>query len=277
MNNEHSFSEKLLRFLNGKGFYIALVFCLAALGGSGWYLWQEFHTARNLAAQVSQVERVTVDSADSSVDTEPEPEPQERPSPAVQETAAPLLLDEEDEEPADEPDSEPEEADSDAETEVLAPVEDAVQPAADENDEDAVSAAAWVWPLEGQVVSAFSADNLSYNAALKDWRTHDGVDLSAELGAPVAAAHAGTVISVRDDVLLGKTVTMDLGDGLTACYGNLNENVSVTSGDTLAAGDPIGTVGETAAGEHNDLPWLHFGLEQDGEAVDPLAYLSPTP
>lgn len=272
MNNEHSFSEKLLRFLNGKGFYIALVFCLAALGGSGWYLWQEFHTARDLASQVSQVESVTVDTADTSVDPEPEPEPRELPSP-VQETAAPLLLDEEDEEPVDE--AEPEETNSNTETEVLAPVEDAKESTA--NDDDAVASAAWVWPLEGQVVSAFSADNLSYNAALKDWRTHDGVDLSAELGAPVAAAHAGTVISVRDDVLLGKTVTMDLGDGLTACYGNLNEEVSVTSGDTLAAGDPIGTVGKTAAGEHNDIPWLHFGLQQDGEAVDPLAYLSPTP
>jgi predicted negative regulator of RcsB-dependent stress response len=49
----HSFSESILRFLNGKGFYIALVFCLAALGGSGWYLWQEFHTAQQLASQVS--------------------------------------------------------------------------------------------------------------------------------------------------------------------------------------------------------------------------------
>jgi murein DD-endopeptidase MepM/ murein hydrolase activator NlpD len=274
--NEHSFSEKLLRFLNGKGFYIALVLCLAALGGSGWFLWQEFHTARDLAAQVNQVQSVTVDSADTSVDPEPEPEPQELPSPApVQETAAPLLLPEEEEE-AEEPEEDEDEADGEVltepeETDVLSPVEEL--PA----DDEAVASAAWVWPLEGQVVSAFSADSLSYNAALKDWRTHDGVDLSAQLGDPVAAAHAGTVIAVRDDVLLGKTVTMDLGDGLTACYGNLNEEVSVESGETLSAGDPIGTVGETAAGEHNDQPWLHFSLEQDGTAVDPLAYLSPTP
>lgn len=264
MNNEHSFSEKLLRFLNGKGFYIALVVCLAALGGSGWYLWQEFHTARSLASQVSQVESVTVDSADTSA--QPESEPEAPPSPAAWETAAPLPL------PGEEETEDAEEAAAEQEeTEAVAPVEE--EPA----DEEAVTSAAWVWPLEGQVVSAFSSDSLSYNAALKDWRTHDGVDLSAQLGERVAAAHAGTVIAIRDDVLLGKTVTMDLGDGLTACYGNLDEEVSVTSGDTLAAGDPIGTVGETAAGEHNDQPWLHFSLEQDGEAVDPLSYLSPTP
>ena len=267
---DQPFSEKLLRFLNGKGFYIALVFCLAALGGSGWYLWQEYQTARELASQVSQVESVTVDSADTSVEPEEETAPPEEESPSpVQETAAPALLSEEEDE-ASEPASVAEPVEEDAPAEEESSQED-------NEAADAVDAAVWVWPLEGQVVSAFSADNLSYNAALKDWRTHSGVDLSAQLGDPVAAAHAGTVIAVRDDVLLGKTVTMDLGDGLTASYSNLNQDVSVSSGDTLSAGDPIGTVGETAAGEHNDTPWLHFSLEQDGQAVDPLSYLSPTP
>jgi murein DD-endopeptidase MepM/ murein hydrolase activator NlpD len=266
---DQPFSEKLLRFLNGKGFYIALVFCLAALGGSGWYLWQEYQTARELASQVSQVESVTVDSADTSAEPKAEPAPPEVESPSpAQEAAAPALLPEEEDEEESEPASATETVEEEAPAESEVPQEE---------DNDAVDAAAWVWPLEGQVVSAFSADNLSYNAALKDWRTHSGVDLSAQLGDPVAAAHAGTVIAVRDDVLLGKTVTMDLGDGLTASYSNLNQDVSVSSGDTLSAGDPIGTVGETAAGEHNDTPWLHFSLEQDGQAVDPLSYLSPTP
>lgn len=272
MNNEHSFSEKLLRFLNGKGFYIALALCLAALGGSGWYLWQEFHTARNLASQVSQVESVTVDSADTSAEPVEEPtEPPIQEAPPVRETAAPAPIPaEQEDEKASAAEPEPVKQESAAQEEVPSPDEP-------ESDEEAVASAAWVWPLEGQVVSAFSADSLSYNTALQDWRTHNGVDLSAQLGDPVAAAHAGTVISVRDDVLLGKTVTMDLGDGLTASYSNLDKEVSVSSGDSLSAGDPIGTVGETAAGEHNDTPWLHFSLEQDGQAVDPLSYLSPTP
>lgn len=123
------------------------------------------------------------------------------------------------------------------------------------------------------MVAAFSSDTLTYNEALGDWRTHSGVDLSAELGQEVVAACGGTVISVQDDVLLGRTVTVDCGDGLTTLYGNLAEDVAVTAGDTVSAGDVIGTVGETASGEYNETAWLHFAVEQDGEAVDPMAYL----
>ena len=268
--NDRSFSEKLLRFLNGKGFYIALVLCLAAVGGSGWYLWQEYRTAKTLAAQVSQVQPVTVDPAD----TEPEPAPSPAEASPEQTSEAPAAAPVPVEAPEEAPEEEAEEEPETPVRETAAPLSSSEEEA---DEEAAVESAAWVWPLEGQVVSAFSAESLSYNAALKDWRTHDGVDLSAELDQPVAAAHAGTVISIRDDVLLGKTVTMDLGDGLTASYSNLSDELLVSSGDELAAGDLIGTVGDTAAGEHNDTPWLHFCVEQDGQAVDPLSYLSPTP
>lgn len=276
----HSLTEALVRFLNGKGFYIALVFSLAALMGSGWYLWQEYHTARQLAAQVSQVEAVTVDPGELEDEDEPEGDRSEAAA------AAPVTLPERtedaaEEEPEDEPEEPAEETEAAAaQAEVQEPTKTATEKATDAQEAEqpeAVETAAWVWPLEGQVVSAFSADSLNYNAALKDWRTHDGIDLSAKLGEPVVAAHGGTVTAVRDDVLLGKTVTMQLENGLSATYGNLNEEVSVAAGDVLATGDPVGTVGETAAGEHNDRPWLHFALTKDGEAVDPLAYLSPEP
>ena len=58
-------------------------------------------------------------------------------------------------------------------------------------------------PLEGEVVSAFSVDQLVYNAALADWRTHDGMDIAAEEGTDVLAACAGTVVHVSEDVLMG--------------------------------------------------------------------------
>ena len=63
-------------------------------------------------------------------------------------------------------------------------------------------------PLEGEVVSAFSVDQLVYNAALADWRTHDGMDIAAEEGTDVLAACAGTVVHVSEDVLMGTTVVV---------------------------------------------------------------------
>ena len=37
----------------------------------------------------------------------------------------------------------------------------------------------------------------------------------------MAAAMDGTVISVKDDVMLGKTVTIQTAEGLNTVYGNL--------------------------------------------------------
>lgn len=262
---KHSFTQKLTNFLNGRGFYIALALCLAAIGVSCWYLWQGATLASEMAEEASAVETVTL-------------EPEE-----AEETAAEADTSTD---PADTEDSTEEDAPSDApaasETEDTESVETAAEAATVTEEaaetlepvtETAAEVTEWVWPLEGAVVAAFSSDTLTYNEALGDWRTHSGVDLSAELGQEVVAACGGTVISVQDDVLLGRTVTVDCGDGLTTLYGNLAEDVAVTAGDTVSAGDVIGTVGETASGEYNETAWLHFAVEQDGEAVDPMAYL----
>lgn len=37
---KQSFTQKLTNFLNGRGFYIALALCIAAIGVSCWYLWR---------------------------------------------------------------------------------------------------------------------------------------------------------------------------------------------------------------------------------------------
>lgn len=56
-------------------------------------------------------------------------------------------------------------------------------------------------------------------------------------------------------------------------YGNLAKRVPVKAGDTVTAGQTIGNVGKTAAGETHDQPWLHLAVEQEGKAVDPMTYL----
>ena len=45
-----------------------------------------------------------------------------------------------------------------------------------------------VSPLQGEVVTAFSMDQLIYSETMDDWRTHDGMDISAEAGTAVLAA-----------------------------------------------------------------------------------------
>ena len=129
-------------------------------------------------------------------------------------------------------------------------------------------------PLEGEVVTAFSMEELVYNATLGDWRTHDGVDIAAEAGTSVLAASSGTVISVEEDPLMGTTVVIEHDGGYQTTYSNLQAEPSVAEGDTVSAGQIIGAVGDTAAAEAAQGPHLHFSVTCDGEPVDPQSFLN---
>lgn len=128
-------------------------------------------------------------------------------------------------------------------------------------------------PLEGKTIASFSAEILSYNEALDDWRTHNGVDIAAEEGTPVCAAADGTVVSVAEDPLMGVTVVLEHSNGFTSTYACLGQEVYVSAGDSILAGQNIGAVGTTAAGESAE-PHLHFSVSKDGELVDPAEYLN---
>ena len=130
-----------------------------------------------------------------------------------------------------------------------------------------------VKPLIGETVAAFAMDELQYSETMGDWRTHDGVDLAAELGTQVCAASAGTVLDVRDDDLMGTTVIISHDDGCDTVYANLQATPTVETGDYVTAGQVIGSVGRTALSEAAEPPHLHFGVLKDGEFINPSEYL----
>lgn len=112
----------------------------------------------------------------------------------------------------------------------------------------------------------------AYDATMGDWRTHDGLDIAAELGTPVAACAKGTVTDVSTDDMMGVTVTVDHGKGMESVYSNLAESVNVQPGTEVEAGTVIGTVGTTAVSESADASHLHFSMREYGVAIDPLNY-----
>ena len=130
-----------------------------------------------------------------------------------------------------------------------------------------------VSPLAGATVSAFSADMPVYNETTRDWRTHEGVDISAPAGTAVVAAAAGTVQSVAVDDRLGTTVVIAHRDGYVTTYAGLQEEVSVAEGDSVSAGAQVGTVGNTTLTESALGAHLHFGVTKDDVPVDPAEYL----
>ena len=130
-----------------------------------------------------------------------------------------------------------------------------------------------VSPLNGEVVTVFSVGQLVYNETLADWRTHDGIDISAVQGTTVLAASSGTVSSVTDDPLMGTTVVINHDGGYQTTYSNLQARPNVEAGETVSAGQIIGAVGRTAAAESAQGPHLHFSVTKDGSPVDPNEYL----
>lgn len=107
---------------------------------------------------------------------------------------------------------------------------------------------------------------------MNDWRTHNGVDISAQEGDAVSAAASGKVLSVVEDYWLGTTVTISCADGYELTYGSL-QTVDVSAGQQVNAGDTIGSAGMTALLEEALGPHLHFSVVKDGVAVDPAVYL----
>ena len=100
---------------------------------------------------------------------------------------------------------------------------------------------------------------------------HDGIDILAPDGVEVRAASKGRVeTSGSGKRGYGNVVILDHGYGITTLYGHL-ATIRVQSGETVPAGAVIGTVGRSGnATTHH----LHFELRVDGEAVDPVPYLS---
>ena len=130
-----------------------------------------------------------------------------------------------------------------------------------------------VAPLVGEEVAAFSVDELKYNETLGDWRTHDGVDIAAEVGTQVLAACSGTVTQVIDDDLMGTSVTIAHDDGYETIYSNLQSVPTVSEGQQVSAGEFIGSVGCTSIAEFAVPAHLHFGVTKDGVPCDPETFL----
>ncbi len=124
-------------------------------------------------------------------------------------------------------------------------------------------------PLNGQIQKPYSIDKVIYSKTLELWKTHDGIDISSQIGENVKSIEKGTVEKVYDDSFYGTTVVIDHGQGYKSSYSNLNSKVSVKEKQTVTKGQVIGKISNTSIGEIKDEAHLHFTLFKDNNNVDP--------
>lgn len=128
-------------------------------------------------------------------------------------------------------------------------------------------------PIENaEVLKAYTDTELVFNATMKHWSTHQGVDFKAPVGTEVRAVFDGEVVSISTTNLRGTTVTVKHSDGFESSYSLLGSDVKVKVGSKVKKGDVLGTVAETGVFESADAPHLHFEFKKDGELINPDYY-----
>ncbi len=129
-------------------------------------------------------------------------------------------------------------------------------------------------------IQPIANDDLTRMASGFGWRTdpftkarrrHKGMDFTAPRGTPVYATSDGTIKRADARSLgYGKHIRVDHGFGYVTLYAHLS-GYNVKRGQRVKRGDIIGYVGNTG---RSQAPHLHYEIQKDGKAVNPINFYS---
>jgi len=97
---------------------------------------------------------------------------------------------------------------------------------------------------------------------------HKGYDISTREGTPIHSTAAGIVTFAGDKGLLGKTIIIDHGHGITTTYGHCSRILKL-QGEKVRRWDTIALVGNTGS---STGPHLHYEVALHGVPVNPEKY-----
>ena len=125
------------------------------------------------------------------------------------------------------------------------------------------------WPLQGPVVRPFGRQP---PGPAGEAIVRNGMEIGSPVGRAVRSVLSGSVAYADSFSGYGNLVIVDHGGGIYSLYGYL-ASMEVSRGDSVPAGARVGTSGASPSGN----PALYFELRVDGEAVDPVQWLSGSP
>lgn len=111
-------------------------------------------------------------------------------------------------------------------------------------------------PVAGITVSMLTD---TWGASRAGGRTHEGIDISAPMGAPVRAAADGRIVKFFDSERGGVTIyQFDTSERFVYYYAHLSRRAAgLTEGDVVEQGDVIGYAGMSG---NAPVPHLHFEI-----------------
>jgi murein DD-endopeptidase MepM/ murein hydrolase activator NlpD len=132
-----------------------------------------------------------------------------------------------------------------------------------------ISASGWAKPARGRITSQFGARADPYGGG--GYSYHLGTDIGAGCGAPIFAAHTGTVVYAGWNGVYGNYIEIANGNGINTAYGHIKSGgIKVSYGQHVDVGQQIAKVGATggATGCH-----LHFGVLINGVVTNPVPFM----
>jgi len=253
MKDYRSITKKIGNFIAGKGFYIVLIACIAVIGASAWALF--------LTNDSDEPSETVISIVTPSPTQTPVPTPKTTVEPVVKPTPAIVI-----------PTPTPTPVPSQTPTPKASPTP-AVSTGHNDGGPQSIDEIVFMKPMLTEIIKDYSDTELQYSRTMGDWRIHQGIDYTAQVGAKVQSIADGTVTEVKNDDMYGTTVVIDHGFGLVSRYSNLAAEPTVKVGDRISAGSVIGAVGTTALAETGDPPHLHFEMLLNGKYVNPNDYL----
>jgi murein DD-endopeptidase MepM/ murein hydrolase activator NlpD len=123
-------------------------------------------------------------------------------------------------------------------------------------------------PLPGREVnSPFGLRQMPWE---ENGRLHEGVDIAAPVGSPVAAVTDGVVMRSGVSGSYGRYVELGHRDGFRTLYAHLGRHAGLKRGDYVRRGTTVAYVGSSgrSTGAH-----LHFELRLKGKPLNPALFM----
>lgn len=241
MKVENKGKPKIIKFLNGRAFYVVLCLCFIAIGVA---MWSGVEGLKNMSETQNNSSNTTAD-----IENVGEALPNTVKDP-TESTSQDTSVD----------------------------TSSASKPGSVQNSRPAEEASAnvatfFIRPMLGEIIKNYSDTELQYSMTYKDMRLHRGIDIAGKAGDPVTSCGVGTVSSVYADPLYGTVVEIDHGNGIIARYCGLSANPTVKKGDSVDSSDQIGALGDIPS-ESVEQYHLHLEFTENGKSTDPMKYFS---
>ena len=135
-----------------------------------------------------------------------------------------------------------------------------------------VSDGGWAVPASGRITDSFGPRQSVCARGMCSGTFHRGTDIGTGFGAPIYAAHSGTVRFAGWSGAYGNFILIDHGDGVTTGYAHIQSGgILVPPGKSVSAGEIIAFTGST--GLSTD-PHLHYEVRVNDRAVDAATFMA---